>query len=272
MAIKTWMMVPVIALGVWYGPGQLVRWALSGPTQVEAAEREGARTGESGPRTNVVERTQVLTDGATCELENRTGRIVVRPSPDRTARLRAEIVADHGADAGRVRVDVSSDAKGLRARAVYPSRDLDSDVEVNLTLELPTGAALRLHTVSGDVEVRGARGLVEAQSVSGDLVLTDLSRGLRLRTVSGEVRLDGVAGPLNVTSVSGDISGRLGEGSLGGEVTTVSGEVDLRAARRAGLGLRTSTLSGEVKSDLGEGGARALSVNTTSGDIRVLLE
>jgi hypothetical protein len=272
MKKKTWLLIPLVAVAVWHGPARLARWALARPASEKAVEANQDRDDhdDEDARSVTVERAQVLAPGATCELENQSGEIEVRPSADRTARLRAVLSAESVAALQRSRVEVSSDDKGLRARAVVPRRG--DDVEVRYTLELPAGVALRLRTVSGDVEVRGAQAAVEVQAVSGEVHLRDLGKGLRLNTVSGDVELDGVAGPLTVRTVSGDIEGRLARGSEGGEIHTVSGEVSLRAPRAAGLGVRAGTLSGEVQSDFGTEGAHVLSVHTTSGDISVHAE
>lgn len=275
MTKKTWLLVPVVALAVWHGPARLARWALARPPVTDNDkdkdnDRDDGDRGVTGARSVTIERAQALAPGATCELENQSGEITVRPAKDRTARLRAEIHAESAAALQRSRVEISADDKGLRAREIHGRRG--DDVEVRYTLELPAGVGLRLRTVSGDVEVSGAQGAVEVQAVSGEVHLRDLGKGLRLNTVSGDVELDGVAGPLAVRTVSGDIEGRLATGTEGGQIHTVSGEVSLRAPRASGLAVRAGTVSGEVESDFGAEGARVLSVRTTSGDVSIRAE
>ena len=113
---KYWLYVPLIAAAVWLGPARLVRWAIARPNpppQVTVQPAAPAEPPCHGER--VVERSQVLAPGATCELENVSGHIIVRRVEGRTARLRA-------VTEGHARVEVSASEQGVRARALHERR------------------------------------------------------------------------------------------------------------------------------------------------------
>ena len=63
---------------------------------------------------------------------------------------------------------------------------------LDLEVELPTGAELRLDTVSGDVQASGLRGAQRYHTVSGDLFLTEIGGSVRVNTVSGDATVRGV--------------------------------------------------------------------------------
>jgi hypothetical protein len=111
---------------------------------------------------------------------------------------------------------------------------------------------LQVRSVSGDVTVRGSRGIeaVEVASTSGDLHVRDV---------------EGV-GELTATSVSGDI--RVASSRCPGQVRarTVSGEITIDALSEVEE-LDIETVSGDV--DLLASHARTVRINTTSGDLHL---
>lgn len=213
-----------------------------------------------------------VAEGKQVSVKNIIGDVRVGPSTGR----RVEIVAVKSAGQhGRVedveirRVETTG---GIEVCVIYPGTRTDegdcdwsghddrgrgtrerNDTRVAFTLKVPSGITLQVHTVAGDVLVRGARGDVSAASVSGDVVLSDVAAGsLEARTVSGDVTLRGVdAAEVEAQTVSGDVvyQGQIrarGDYSL----QTLSGDVDLRIPATTNAELRGSTFSGSVRSDL----------------------
>jgi len=102
--------------------------------------------------------------------------------------------------------------------------------KINYDITVPAGTALRLNTISGDLDLGGLNGAVTAKTISGDVLSTDLTGPLTLRTVSGDVKLSNLGhSPVDATSVSGDV------------------DVSWPAAQGADLNLKT--ISGEVYAD-----------------------
>jgi len=141
---------------------------------------------------------------------------------------------------------------------------------IDLELRVPSDIQVSANSVSGDVDISGARGDVRANSVSGDLHLDHL----RATSVSAH-------------SVSGDVDVQVDALSGRGDLTfkTVSGDVTLELPRAFDADVSLSTVSGSLESDfqmtlngrqsrrrieakIGQGG-RGLDVSTVSGNVRL---
>lgn len=142
-------------------------------------------------------------------------------------------------------------------------------IELNVNVEMPEAAELRLDVVSSDVNVDGLRGEQRYKTVSGDLTLTRGGGAVRVNSVSGDVtvradrhisiRADGVSGDLHLVapliralranSVSGDVDveGQLASGAEH-RVDTVSGDVSVGLLGGANFEVRG--ISSDVVSDL----------------------
>lgn len=164
---------------------------------------------------------------------------------------------------------------------------------------------LTVGTSSGEVRLQDVSGKLYATTISGDVRLEDGKiAGATVKTTSGQVELDGVAGALDLGTVSGDITvqdardsqlavsttsgdfeytGALARGSTN-EVSSISGDVQLRLPGDSDFRLDASTVSGDLHSEFdlsgGETGRRTLTgvtgdgsatlnVNTTSGGISI---
>ena len=144
------------------------------------------------------------------------------------------------------------------------------------------GSRQTLESTSGDIQVDAPGAAVALTSTSGDVTGDDLSAS-KIRTVSGDVQIRGIRGPLDAHSTSGDISVRDAADSI--LIGTVSGDVDVNQAPR-GLEVGTTTghvvadrvasratvaaSSGDVELTLAAPLSRA-QVTTSSGDIHVAL-
>jgi hypothetical protein len=175
-------------------------------------------------------------------------------------------------------------------------------VDLDLTVEMPRRAELRLDSVSGDLNVDGLTGEQRYNTVSGDLTLTHAGGELRMNSVSGDVtvradhplilRGDTVSGDLSViapvinelraNAVSGDVEL---EGQLASNqehrIDTVSG--DLVVGLLGGAVFEVRGISSDVSSNVdhriegprdrrrvtvGDGGP-LLMFNSMSGDLSI---
>jgi DUF4097 and DUF4098 domain-containing protein YvlB len=103
-------------------------------------------------------------------------------------------------------------------------------------------AGVQVRSVSGDVKGTMPRaGMLEAETVSGDIEVEEAGDRFVLRSVSGDVTVQGAQGEANVSSVSGDIELAGFRGLLAAE--TKSGDIDLAA---------TGAVSGRVASKSGD--------------------
>jgi hypothetical protein len=161
-------------------------------------------------------------------------------------------------------------------------------VSVDFTLSVPTGAAVDLHSVSGNLKVTGVRGALRAETVSGDLAATDTPKVELAKSVSGNVTLSGVStdGDLTMSSVSGDVTARsikvhaLDVNSVSGDLNvtdvtcdrftakSVSGDVTYSGSIARGGSYDVNVHSGTVQLTLANPAGFVLNANTFSGSIR----
>ena len=119
---------------------------------------------------------------------------------------------------------------GLRPTLSYHRGEYSYCASIDYEVTVPAGTALRITTLSGDIDLSGLSGPITAKTVSGDLLLSNLSGPLTVRSVSGDVKLSNLA-------------------SAAVEATTVSGDVDLSWPPAAAAALSMKTITGEVYAD-----------------------
>jgi lia operon protein LiaG len=164
--------------------------------------------------------------------------------------------------------DMECTDRGLRMHD--NNRDHDHDVDIDIEVTLPRSMRVAANSVSGDVSVANAEGVVKAGSVSGDVEMQHLrASSVSAGSVSGDidVTIDAFTGDgdLSFKSVSGDVSVTLPAG-LDADVTmrSVSGELDTDFPM---------TLNGRMdrhalEARIGRGG-RQIDVGTVSGDVHL---
>ena len=218
---------------------------------------------------------------------------------------RAELEVSTSSDRTRIRVSPKrhhGEAE-LEIRVPQGSRVEAKGVGTSLEVRDVTGA-LRLQTVSGDINVSGSPSDVEAHSVNGQVDLNVKSPVVNARSISGDVHVVGARGRAMVDSVSGAcvleggdfnevemravsgdvrfVGGIAGQGSF--EFKTHSGDVEIVLPRATNADFELRTFNGTLESHLGAGSPRqSTSVldfragsggakvrgRTFSGDVRV---
>ena len=218
---------------------------------------------------------------------------------------RAELEVSTSSDRTRVRVSGRrhhGEAE-LEIRVPQGSRVEVKGVGVTIEVRDVTGA-LRLQTVSGDINVTGAPSDVDVHSVNGQIELGVKSAVVNARSISGGVHVTGARGRARLDSVSGDcvleggdftevemraVSGDVrfsggisGQGSF--DFKTHSGDVELRLPQATSADFELRTFNGTLETQLGTPAARQSSSaldfrlgnggakvrgRTFNGDIRV---
>jgi hypothetical protein len=183
-------------------------------------------------------------------------------------------------------------------------RSLFNNISIDYDISLPAGAALNLHSGSGDIKVSqvgrflvassgsgninatGGKGTADVQTGSGDITLEQQGAGdLKARTGSGNIHIRGLNGGITARAGSGDIDA---EGHLNGpaNLASGSGNVKLHLGSDAHFNLEASTGSGDIRihypgaPEQGEhsrhhmtapinGGGPPLEIRTGSGDVEI---
>lgn len=144
--------------------------------------------------------------------------------------------------------------------------------ETHITVYLPEGMGLSVHSGSGDVEIFDvAAGNVVITTASGDTDAKDLTAlRFELTTTSGETDLENVTcNDLSAASVSGDteVETSLIQGSL--SLLSTSGDITLQGSTVSG-NINLNSTSGEISVTvcIAEGDIHA---NSDSGDVALFL-
>jgi DUF4097 and DUF4098 domain-containing protein YvlB len=140
--------------------------------------------------------------------------------------------------------------------------DLQRNISISYEIVVPAATRLRSSSGSGDQDVSGLNGPVEASSGSGSLKLANIGDTVRVSTGSGHISVEGVKGAVRASTGSGEIRATGVAGGL--HASTGSGDVTLR-----------QTAPGEVQVNTGSGTVQLEGVHgtvhasTASGNIRV---
>jgi hypothetical protein len=191
----------------------------------------------------------------TVELSLSSGEIRV------TAWERREVKVSAVTERGLLRFD----ATGSRLELSVRSRGGRSG-ETRYEVTVPVGTRVDMNSVSGDLLAAGVKGEIEANTVSGEIEVTDAQR-VSLASVSGSVVVRGATGEVRASSVSGDVELERVAGDV--EMHTVSGEVALRDVRAKFL--RARSTSGDVEFDGTIDPAGRYDFGSHSGTIRLML-
>ena len=164
--------------------------------------------------------------GEAVQLANVSGNVEVVPGKGDTIRVQARI---SGRDADVAKVVIDEKGKDVKIHTEL-ARERNVDVRVDYRIELPAGADFEAQVVSGNIDVRGIRGALTLEAVSGNVV----ARG------SGDVR---------VTTVSGNAEVHLPGGTRRAMLEAVSGKLEISIPETLGIDLAAKSLSGRIDAD-----------------------
>jgi DUF4097 and DUF4098 domain-containing protein YvlB len=212
-------------------------------------------------------------------LSNIAGEIVVRGSSGSQVQIeafkrvhRARSDEDARRQLERVRIDVSHTGNRVRVQTRYGERherhNRRTHVSVDFEVTVPHGTEVTVKSVSGDVDVQDVKGELRAESVSGEVTVSNADRLVLAKSVSGNVEVVSAASERDaeITSVSGDVDVR-GIRARDLEVVSVSGDVKILDAtcERAS----SESVSGDIRysGSLAAGGR--YDFKSHSGDLRI---
>jgi hypothetical protein len=163
----------------------------------------------------------------------------------------------------------SSKTGGLRPTVSYHQGEYSYCAKIDYEVTMPAGAALRISTLSGDIDLSGLGGAITAKTVSGDLLLSGLTGPVNVRSVSGDVKLNQVSGSaIEAVSISGDVDlswppAKAAELSL----KSISGEVYADPAVSFNNLKQRSYVGYQLHGSYGSGGGPLVKLESVSGDI-----
>jgi DUF4097 and DUF4098 domain-containing protein YvlB len=196
-----------------------------------------------------------------------------------------------GRDRDRVWVEDNSAGDRVDVRARYP-KNCGCNASIRFEVKVPRSDYKfdAISSVSGNVEVTGVSGDLQAISTSGDVTVRGVTGAVDATSTSGNIRVGEINGRVSGISTSGDVEVEIAQ--LGGagdmEFTSTSGDVRVKLPASLGADVTMSTTSGGLKTDfpltvekprhgpgrqatgrLGDG-SRNLLLSSTSGDVSLL--
>jgi len=160
-------------------------------------------------------------------------------------------------------------AGGLRPTVSYHQGEYSYCARIDYEVTMPAGAALRITTLSGDVDLSGLGGAITVKTVSGDLRLSALTGPVNVRSVSGDVKLNDLSGSaVEAASISGDVDltwppAQAAELSL----KSISGEVYADPAVSFTNLKQRSYVGYQLHGRYGAGGGPLVKLESVSGDV-----
>lgn len=214
------------------------------------------------------EKTEPLDRDGKVEIRNISGDVEVMTwdrgevKIDALKTSRASSMAKAKENASKVDIVVSRHNGVLRVETKYPRPSIKNlNVSVYYKVTIPSQAAVKARSVSGDVSleniggkadaetksgdvtVMGAKNGANAETVSGDVKVVDVEKGAYCKTASGSVDAKNVSGNTDLNCVSGDVTGENIRGDV--EADTVSGSVKLLDISGADI-VKGKTMSGST--------------------------
>ena len=171
-----------------------------------------------------------------------------------------------------------------RIEVELPHRGHNTDTEADLQIKVPTSAEvqvdvvncpidvtkvdgiLELESVNGNVTVSGEPASIAASTVNGRIELTVSSKQVEAHTVNGRILLDGVSGEVSAATVGGSIDVN-GGSFVSAELQTVSGDLDFTGALQGSGTFDFEAHSGDVILTLPANVSAEFDISTFSGDI-----
>jgi hypothetical protein len=158
---------------------------------------------------------------------------------------------------------------GLRPTVSYHKGEYSYCMKIDYEVTVPAGAALRINTLSGDIDLSGLSGTIAAKTVSGDLLLSALAGAVAVRTVSGDVKLNNLSGnAIEAKSVSGDVDLTWPPAQAASlSLHTVTGEVYADPAVSFSNLKQRSYVGYELHGSYGSGTGPLVKLESVSGDV-----
>lgn len=159
--------------------------------------------------------------------------------------------------------------------------ELRHNISISYDITVPAGTELHSSSGSGNLDISGVAGPVEAGTGSGNIKIMEIGGGVRAHTGSGSIDVDGVkgllyahtgSGNIRAANIAGGFDGHTGSGHL---VLEQSAPGSVRAETGSG-GLELRNVRGSLVAQAGSGTIKAegeatgqWSLHTGSGSVEL---
>ena len=136
-------------------------------------------------------------------------------------------------------------------------RELRQNVSIDFDIYVPPETRVKAQTGSGDEQIVGVQGPLEASTGSGEIKASSIGSQVRLTTGSGDVQAENIKGDVHVQTGSGSIRVNGMNGRL--DIHTGSGDLDVQGSptdtvAETGSGhIRVRGVKGSVRAGAGSG-------------------
>ena len=148
--------------------------------EIRAAYHAYQGRNRGAEQTDRVSRRIKLSPNGSVSVTNISGDITVTAGSGDEVSIEA-VKRAHRGQLGDVSIDINEAPSRVDVRTSYVGRN--SDVSVDYTIAVPASASVEVHSVSGDVKVTGAKGLVRIESVSGNITAAGTPRLEKAKSV-----------------------------------------------------------------------------------------
>ncbi|HWL89594.1 MAG TPA: DUF4097 family beta strand repeat-containing protein, partial [Polyangiaceae bacterium] len=167
----------------------------------------------------------------------------------------------------RNEVEVKGDSDSPQQFKTEQDRTVVRAASATLEIHVPAASTVELRGSHVDAHVRDVTGALRIDTISGDVEVAGAPASVNARTASGDVTIDGASAQINVHTISGDIHVRNARGVAGLE--TVSGDCSLAGSTFTQVTMRST--AGGVTFDGQLAPQASFEANAHSGDVTLLL-
>ncbi len=219
-----------------------------------------------GSERGAFDRTLKVSGPVDLDVQTGSGSVTVRTGGTDTVVVRGDIRVNGGdalAKVHKLEANPPIDQTGNSIRIGRISDpELRRNVSISYEITVPPQTQLRSHTGSGNQNVDGIKGPVEAETGSGGVTIANIGGEVRTHTGSGNIELDNIQGAARAEAGSGSIRANKIGGPFDGH--TGSGRITLAQAAQGDV--RAEAGSGSIELEGVKGGLRA---GTGSGNLTV---